>query len=67
MNGLSYLFTTANYNDLTIFSRSLKIFDKIFTTKSVPLYKLKLIYELNQELFRELEDLKNTLHAKYGV
>lgn len=46
-----------NYSKLHVFEKCLRILPKI-QEKPEPLFKLKLIYELNKEMCKELEYLK---------
>lgn len=50
-----------NFSDINLFPRSRKFLERIFR-KSVPLYKLKIIYELSQEISKEQADLKRILY-----
>lgn len=54
------------FNDINLFPRSRKFLERIFR-KSVPLFKLKIIYELSQEISKEQADLKELLYEKHNI
>ena len=57
---------SSKFSDITLFPRSRKFLERIFR-KSVPLYKLKIIYELSQEISKEQADLKRVLYERHNI